>query len=48
MDGPNKQWHVQLSLQSPDLGSHGRLREMQSSSCFRDFADLGNNQEGMQ
>jgi hypothetical protein len=47
MDRPNEQWRVQLSLQSPDLGSHGRLREMESPSGFRDFADLGNNQEGM-
>jgi hypothetical protein len=29
------------------LGRHGRLREMKSPSCFRDFADLSNNQEGM-
>ncbi len=33
---------------SPDLGSHGRLREMESPSGFRDFADLGNNQKGME
>ena len=36
-----------VSLQSPDLGSDGRLREMKLPSCFRDFADLGNNQKGM-
>jgi hypothetical protein len=48
VDRPNEQWRVQLSLQPPDLGSHGRLREMELPSCFRDFTDLGNNQEGVQ
>ena len=47
MDRPNEQWRVQVSLQSPDLGSDSRLREMKSASCLRDFAGLGNNQESM-
>jgi hypothetical protein len=47
MDRPNEQWYVQVSFQSPDLGGDCRLREMKSPGCFRDFAGLGNNQEGM-
>jgi hypothetical protein len=47
MHGPNEQGHVQFSLQSPNLGGDGRLREMKPPSRFRDFAGLGNNQEGM-
>jgi hypothetical protein len=47
MGRTNEQWHVQVSLQSPDLGGDGWLREMKPPSCFRDFAGVGNNQEGM-
>jgi hypothetical protein len=48
MGRPDEQRRVQLSLQSPDLGSHRWLRKVESPSGFRDFADFGNHQEGVE
>ena len=48
MNRPNEEWRIQVSLQSSNLCGDSRLREVQLTGCFRDFAGLGNHQEGMQ